>query len=344
MHKFVKINQWWGNKITPLLAFAFLGISHDSNPTSALSLTIQLLTFLLSCFGIAGFGHLFLDAFDQREDRMNGKSNGFLLLGDAKAFTALFVLFILGWLPLYFLPHWDTVKWLVLLEFILFVLYAVPPFRCKERGIPGIVIDGLYGYTMPALVAWVVFAPELEGVLSVIYPICILVWLLPKGIRHILRHQYYDIDADNGAGVSTFAVRHGRAVTLKVIQNYILPIELTATVLSLFILSWPSVLPVLGLLLFFVWEWRVLRLQWLQPVPNPRLWKPVEWSEWLGMRFLTTFTEVLLPLLSLCAMLFRYPSLWPLSWVYLLIAGLSFKRWWNEVSPLVFNRFNGVKL
>ena len=343
MYKYLKIDQWWGNKISPLVAFAFLGVSHYATPPSDLCLTKQLLIFLLACFGIAGFGHLFLDAFDKREDRLNGKSNGWLMLGNVKAGTALFLLFSMSWLPLYFLPHWDTVQWLVAVEFILFVLYAVSPFRFKERGIPGIVVDGLYGYVMPALVAWTIFAPEPEGVVAVIYPLCILLWLLPKGIRHILRHQYFDLDADQGAGVSTFAVRQGRTLTLKVIQHYVLPIELPATVLSLMVLSWPMVLPVFGLLAFFVWEWRVLRQQWLQPVPHPRLWKPIEWSEWLGMRFLTTFTELLLPLISLWVMLIRHPSLWPVSLVYLLFAGWPLKIWWDEVNPLVFKRFNDVK-
>ncbi len=343
MYKYLKIDQWWGNKISPLLTFAFLGVSHFTTPPSVLCLVAQLLIFLVACVGIAGFGHLFLDAFDIREDRLNGKSNGWLKLGNIRAFTAIFLLLCTAWLPMYFLPHWDKVRWLVAAEFMLFVLYAVPPFRFKERGIPGIMADGMYGYVMPALVAWTIFAPASDGISALVYPLCILLWLLPKGIRHILRHQYYDIDADQGAGVSTFAVRHGRAVTLKVIKYQILPIELPATVLALTVLSWPMVFPVIGLLAFFGWEWRVLRHQWLQPVPHPRYWKPVEWSEWLGMRFLTTFTELLLPLFSLCVMLYRHPSLWPISFLYLLIAFEPLKRWWYEVSPLVFKRFNEVK-
>ncbi|XGB41806.1 MAG: UbiA family prenyltransferase [Nodosilinea sp. LVE1205-7] len=343
MYKYLKINQWWGNKISPLMAYAFLGAAHGSPQPSALSLTVQLLLFLLASFGIAGFGHLLLDAFDQREDRLNGKANGWLSLGKVKASLVLFLLFIIAWLPLYFLPHWATVRWLVATEFILFIVYAVPPLRFKERGMAGIMVDGLYGYGMPALVAWTIFAPKPQGLGAIIYPLCLLLWLLPKGIRHILRHQYYDFDGDYGAGVRTFAVGHGRTATLKVIQNYLLPIELPAMVLALTVLSWPIALPVIGLMAFCGWEWRVLRQQWLQPVPPPRLWKPIEWSEWLGMRFLSTFTELLLPLLSLWVMLLRHPSLWPLSLVYLLIAGWPLKLWWNEVSPLVWKRFNGAQ-
>jgi 4-hydroxybenzoate polyprenyltransferase len=342
MHRYLKINQWWGNKISPLMAYVFLGVAHDPNQPSAPLLVGEVLLFLLVCFGIAGFGHLFLDGFDQREDRLNGKSNGWLSLGKLKASLVLCLLFMAAWLPLYFLPHRAAVQWLVALEFILFIIYAVPPLRFKERGLPGIIVDGLYGYGMPALVAWTIFAPEPQGLGGLIYLMVLLLWLLPKGIRHILRHQYYDLDGDDAAGVKTFAVRHGRTATLKVIQNYLLPLELAAMVLALIVLSWPSIVPLVGLLAFAGWEWRVLRQQWLQPVPPPRLWKPVEWSEWLGMRFLSTFTELLLPLLSLCVMLLRYPSLWPLSLVYLLMAGWPLKLWWDEVSPLVLRRFDGA--
>lgn len=344
MYKLLKIDQWWSNKISPLLCFIFLGISHYEDVPTVASLSLQLVLFIVSCIGIAGFGHLFLDAFDSKEDRLNGKTNGWLLLGNVKGIISLIFIFITAWAPLYFLPNWSTVKWLVAAEFLLFVLYAVPPLRCKERGIAGIFIDGLYGYVVPSLVAWTIFSPEPHGVMIYIYPLCLLLWLLPKGMRHILRHQYYDIDADKRAGLGTFAVRYGRAVTLSLIKHYLLPVELIATVLALILLSWPNPLPVMGLFFFFAWEWRVLRHQWLQPVPPIKKWKPVEWSEWMGMRFLTTFTELLLPLIALCVVLFRHPNLWPLTFIFILVCGRSMKMWWNEVSPLILKRFNDVKL
>ena len=344
MSDYLKIHQWWGNKITPLFTYAFLGVAQYTKEPTADSLTFQFLLFLLGCFAIAGFGHLFLDAFDQREDRLNDKSNGWLRLGKVKAILLLFLLTLMAWLPFYFLPHYTIVKWMVAAEFILFIIYAVPPFRFKERGMPGIFVDGLYGYVMPALVAWSIFSPDTDELGAFVHPLCLLLWLLPKGIRHILRHQYYDFDGDHKAGVGTYAVRHGRTVTLRVIQKYLLPIELSAMILALTVLSWPVVIPVIGFIVFCGWEWRVLRYQWLQPVSKPHLWKPIEWSEWLGMRVLTNYSELLLPLISLCVMLLRHPSLWPLSLAYLLIAGRPLKRWWNEVSPLVLKRFNDVQL
>lgn len=339
MYRLLKINQWWGNKITPLLSFVFLGTAHHNDAPSFFSLTLHLLLFLVACFAIAGFGHLFLDAYDCREDQLNGKSNGWVTVGGIKGVIVLLILFCSSWVFIYFLPHWTTVRWMLALQFLFFVLYAVPPVRCKERGILGVFIDALYGYVMPALVAWSIFAPEAEGRWVLLYAFCLLLWLLPKGIRHILRHQYYDIDGDHKAGLGTFAVRHGRSGTLRLIQFYILPFELAACTLALTVFSWPNLLPVIGFMLFFGWEWRVLRLQWLQPVPALMFWKPIEWSEWLGMRFLTIFTEILLPLLSLCVMLMRHPSLWPMSFVYVLLAGPQLRIWWLEVSPLVIRRF-----
>lgn len=324
------------------MAYVFMAVSQSSTIPSPLVLAVQLLLFLLACFCIAGFGHLFLDAFDRVEDRMNGKSNGWLILGEAKSILILILLFVVSWIILSYLSHSPTVKWLVAAEYLLFVIYAMPPFRFKERGMPGIIVDGIYGYVMPSLVAWAIFSPDTGGVGSIFYPICLVLWLLPKGIRHILRHQYYDIDDDTFAGVSTFSVRHGRVVTLRLIQRLLLPIEVTAFVIALTVLSWPVVIPVIGFIIFCGWEWRVLRFQWLQPVPEPRYWKPIEWSEWLGMRILTTYSELLLPLFSLLALILRHPSLWPLSMVYLLISGWPLKLWWNEVSPLFLKRFNDV--
>ena len=202
----------------------------------------------IASFGIGAFGHLFLDAFDQEEDRRNGKSNLWLALGTRGSWLALSGLLLVGWLPWWWLPNGDTVRWLIAGEFTLFAIYAVPPLRLKERGLLGVVVDGLYAHVFPALVAWSTFAPTGNGEFAIISQVLLVVWLLPMGMRHLLCHQYDDLDLDRAAGVRTFAVRHGRTATLRLVTTLLLPIEMAAMLLALVVLSWPWLLPLVGLL------------------------------------------------------------------------------------------------
>jgi hypothetical protein len=82
---------------------------------------------------------------------------------------------------------------------LLFLLYAVPPIRLKERGVAGIVTDAVYAHVLPVAVAWTVFAgpPDTRGdeVLIALF----LLWMLAMGMRHLARHQHDDLDRDRMA-------------------------------------------------------------------------------------------------------------------------------------------------
>jgi hypothetical protein len=93
------------------------------------------------------------------------------------------------------------------------------------------------------------------------------------------------------------------------------------------------------LLTHAVWEWRVIRRQWLQPAPVPSRWRPLEWSDLLGVRVLDIFVQVLLAPLALVVMLARLPALWPVLPLYALLAGPRLTSWWDDVSRLVHRRF-----
>jgi 4-hydroxybenzoate polyprenyltransferase len=339
MPHFFKADKWWVSKIIPLMGFAFLGVMHSDDPPAAPLFLGQLLLFLFACFGIGAFGHLFLDTFDQKEDRRNGKCNLWLSLGNRGGCLALIGLVLLGWLPWWWLPNGGTVRWLVAGEFTLFAVYAVPPLRLKERGLLGVVVDGLYAHVFPTLMVWSTFAPIGRGRFGITCQVLLVVWLLPMGMRHLLCHQYDDLDPDRAAGVRTFAVRHGRTATLRLVAAVLLPIELAAMLLTLAVLSWPCPLPLVGLLAFAVWEWRVIHHQWLQPAAAPSRWRPIEWSDLVGLRVLDIFVQVLLTPLGLVVMLARLPALWPVLLFYGLLAGPRLASWWDEVSRLVPRRF-----
>ena len=341
--RYFKLDQWWSNKVNPLLGFAFLGMMQNADPPPAREFLEQLLLFLVACFGIGAFGHLFLDFFDIEEDRRNKKSNGWLMLGYGGGSFVLLVLLAASWLPWWWLPNGDTTRWLIAAEFVFFTAYAVPPLRLKERGIWGVVADSLYAYVMPAVVTWNTFAPGGGEPLALASRALLVIWLLPMGMRHLLHHQYKGLDLDRAAGVRTFVVRHGPIPTLQLIKTRLLPVETAGALLALPVLSWPLPLPLLGLLAFAAWEWRVIRWQWLQPVPPINRWRAIDWLDLFGVRLLSTYLEHLFPALALAVMLVWHPSLWPCAPVYALqyalLPGHPLRLRWYQFSRLVPNRF-----
>lgn len=211
--------------------------------------------------------------------------------------------------------------------------------RTKWTGLLVITMSSFCGYALPALISWTIFAPlDLEP-FSLISLLLIVVWLLPRGMRCQLCTQFDDLDQDRAAGNRTFAVRHGRTWTLRLAVVVFLPIELLAMLLALMVISWPWPVPVLGLLIFAAWEWRVVSKQWIQPMPAPTRWRRIEWSDLLGSRLLDFYVQTLLPPLALALLLGRFPALWPTVLLYVLLAGRSLLAWFSEVRLIISTRF-----
>ena len=178
-------------------------------------------------FGIAGLGYLINDWADIKSDFRAGKSNKIGELKPALRIIILIILLVVAFAPWVWLPTNIYSYGLILLEVLLFLMYSLPPFRLKERGILGVLTDALYAYVIPSTLASLTF--YLVGNANYLeikyFLIVINVWLLLVGLRGIVLHQIQDHSNDKNAGVKTFATQNGLSLAERLVRS-LLPIEI----------------------------------------------------------------------------------------------------------------------
>lgn len=179
-------------------------------------IVIYLLLAIVAALGIAGIGYLLNDWKDYDDDLKNNKSNLFLKLNKFQALALIISAISTAILPWLYLPFTQISLVLLILELLLFVLYALPPFRWKERGILGIICDSLYAQLIPCIFAVYTFAylgkvSYSISALNVIY----ILWLFVVGVRNIIIHQIYDYHNDIATDNRTFVVTKGLQPIIK---------------------------------------------------------------------------------------------------------------------------------
>src|SRR5262249_57433548 len=101
-------------------------------------------------------------------------------------------------LPWLYLPlHWENGS-LLGFELLLFVLYAFPPFRLKERGMLGLFADALYAHAIPAVLAVMTFSLMANRAYDHLtwFVLALGLWQFFLGVRNIVLHQLKDFDGD----------------------------------------------------------------------------------------------------------------------------------------------------
>jgi 4-hydroxybenzoate polyprenyltransferase len=201
----LRASDWWNFKVPPLLAVAYLLISLLEMPF--LPALKMLAGFLIWVVGAAGFGHFLNDCFDIRQDLEAGKPNQAAPLKPWKRILLLAILLAFVGLPWWLSGAGPILHGLVWGHILLFVLYSMPPFRFKERGILGVLADALYAHVFPFLIAAAAFvqlSPVPVAGLQTGF-LLLVAWQLLIGIQNILFHQIKDMENDRLAGVQTFA-------------------------------------------------------------------------------------------------------------------------------------------
>ncbi|MBS3762174.1 MAG: UbiA prenyltransferase family protein [Planctomycetes bacterium] len=92
--------------------------------------------------------------------------------------------------------------------FLMSLLYSAPPCRLKDRGILGVIIAGFA--QRPLL--FLIFSLTLG--LHTVPVLLLIVWLFSGGLVAMLGHQVGDYRDDQINGISTFAARWGRSISL----------------------------------------------------------------------------------------------------------------------------------
>jgi 1,4-dihydroxy-2-naphthoate octaprenyltransferase len=196
---------------------------------------VLIICSFLTIIGFAGFGYLTNDLSDRKKDNLVQKKNATTKLNRTQVLM-LFALFLsLALIPWTYLPL-DKYSWaLIILELSLFVIYAFSPFRLKERGALGVVVDAMYAHALPAVLASYTFylATNMQKEELTLFIILLFTWQLISGIRNILSHQLKDYENDIACETKTFVTAIGKNKTVSLLSVWIVPLEV-ATFMTFF--------------------------------------------------------------------------------------------------------------
>jgi hypothetical protein len=148
------------------------------------------------------------------------------------------------------LPTDKYTFYLLAIEFLLFFVYAFPPFRLKEKGFLGIITDALYAQVVPCLLAVYTFSKITNTILPLKLLALYAIWLLFVGIRNIIKHQVEDFDNDINTKTKTFVTVYGIEYSKKISFSYFFPIEFILFISLLIIIKTTYFIALLGYLFY----------------------------------------------------------------------------------------------
>ena len=168
------------------------------------------------------------DFGDVSHDRAAGKPNAFLSLpkSNRTAIGIAFLVMAVG--PWIWFPVDEISLALLLGELLLFALYALKPFRLKERGWIGVFTDALYAHVIPSTLATYTFiliaGIHVNNFIS--YIGWLAAWQFFLGCRNILYHQIKDVSNDESVGIKTAVTTIGVKTSRTIIRRVLLPSEI----------------------------------------------------------------------------------------------------------------------
>lgn len=232
--KITRSDDWWGYKLSPLLAVAYATILIEK--VNFIDIWRHILFLLSSIILGAAYVSVINDFTDIKQDLAAGKSNNMVNLPASIRWFVTFFCIAFGFTFAYFF-YPDTLSLLLyFMSWAAFSLYSIPPIRLKIRGIWGVFADacGAHLFTSCLIVSSVYFAigrPINWGWFT-----AVSIWSLSLGLRGILSHQFEDREKDIFTGVKTYASK----VEPKSFKNkaiILLIIELCAFVIMLIIIK-----------------------------------------------------------------------------------------------------------
>jgi len=205
---------------------------------------------ILLSIGIAGLGYVMNDIKDFKDDLQNNKPNLFNKFSKFQSVLLVIIFVLLSIFPWLYLPTDKYTFYLLAIEFLLFFVYAFPPFRLKEKGFLGIITDALYAQVVPCLLAVYTFSKITNTILQIKLLALYAIWLLFVGMRNIIKHQVEDFDNDINTKTKTFVTIYGIEYSKKISFKYLFPIEFILYTCLLITIKTPYFIALLGYLLY----------------------------------------------------------------------------------------------
>jgi 4-hydroxybenzoate polyprenyltransferase len=322
--KKLRIQLWWNHIIPPIIASIYFVIWYADFYEPILWLNILL--FISFLFGCAGFGYFINDVFDIEVDYLAGKSNSASGIGMIAMLTIGCGLLFIGLVPWIWLPHGIFSIGLVSLLIMCLVIYSVPPMRFKERGFLGLICDVHYGHIFPVFIAvntfGVIYAVQWPS--GFFHGTLLYFLLFTKGLRNILCHQVADIHNDRIAGIDTFTTSLG----IQKISSHINLVLAIEFILLILLLTSHSAILLLSFVIFILVN-TILVISWdtFKLKVDERFTKL-----WF---ILNDFYEEWLPFFLLMMVVVKYPRLWWLLPLHVLLFRQSIVNMILDISDMI---------
>lgn len=332
----LKIDGWWPSHFGTMMATAYSVLAHSSSPPKPLHLVGTIVLFILANLGIGTFAILLNDLTDLRQDLKSGARNLLTHQSTFSRYSFLFSALFLSVLPWFWMRAAPAVLFFVFLELFLFLLYSVPPIRLKERGWPGLLLDSLYGYVVPNTYTVLLFGSISHASALVQLP-ALLLWCFAFGLERILYHQLIDCSRDELSGARTFVTKLGWERSSRFLFNVFLPFLIISTIMM--ISQWYSFTAIVPSLFYLAFVWSLLSYLLHRFHGAWRGWTPAEIYHLLSERLIGTFVWTWLGLSSLVVLVLKFPNLWFLLPIQLIlfpepINWLKYTAWPRLVSCL----------
>lgn len=249
--KMFRMNEYWSHIFTPILLFLYISWFNATRAVNYLEEFVILLS--LSIFTAVG-GYLINDFSDVEDDKKVGKQN-FLLNKPIFFFPLSLLLCIvsLGFVSLYCYKQIPTkavtILMLLIFNFILFIVYSLPPFRLKRFHHLAIALDATYSGTIFYLMAFLIPVEHWQYHTYISIFLIFLFGLL-RGGRNYAYHAVHDEVNDRLVGVENLSFIIGAKRLLRIV-NLFYPFEMACIVGIILLNNIPITIFVLALFLFF---------------------------------------------------------------------------------------------
>ncbi len=244
----------WRYKVPLILTFCyFLLLTGNVVPHVA---SMSFMAAVFTTIGFMGFGYITNDLADRKKDALAGKSNGTTNLSTLSIILLIVIFLAIAFLPWFYLPMDQVSVACIVVELILFILYAFPPFRLKEKGFLGVITDALYAHVVPGFLAsWTFYLIGKEHYANFFwFVIALSIWQLFSGIRNILSHHYKDFENDQISGTKTFATQVGKEKVYKLMTYFFIPLEVVSFFTFLIIIQFKIDFLIIVILIFLLFS------------------------------------------------------------------------------------------
>jgi hypothetical protein len=201
--KATRSQDWWGNKLPPLLAIGYATALQGGVPL--LEIAPKLLISLGAIIIGAVYVSLINDITDIEVDLASGKKNKMANLSPKIRWVIPILCILAGLGFIYTIADDQLSVILYTLPWISFSLYSLHPFRLKTRGLWGVFADACGAHLFISLFIVTSVSYYINQQIDWIWFCAIGIWALMYGLRGILWHQFTDRENDIEAKVTTFA-------------------------------------------------------------------------------------------------------------------------------------------